>query len=64
MTRFAALSGIQPDGLFGYCQPVGGSPENNINNRTTSDFCVGQFLLAASYVGRLAQGAAAAATAM
>ena len=41
-------------GLYGYCQPVGGSPEHNINPTSTSDFCVGQFLLAATQVYKLA----------
>ena len=36
--------------LFGYCQPVGGSPEHNIDPESTSDFCVGQFLLGAVQV--------------
>ena len=44
---------LQPDGLFGYCQPVGGSPEHNINATSTSDFCVGLFLLAATEAANL-----------
>ena len=31
-----------------YCQPAGGSPQNNVNATSASDFCVGQFLLAAT----------------
>jgi len=45
---------LQPSGLFGYCQPVGGSPEHNISPNSTSDFCVGQFLLAATQIAKLA----------
>eukprot|EP01047_Picozoa_sp_COSAG01_P056544 COSAG01_NODE_6425_length_3674_cov_4.169790_4_plen_91_part_00 len=46
--KFMSSTALQPSGLFGYCQPVGGSPEHNINATSTSDFCVGQFLLAAT----------------
>jgi rhamnogalacturonyl hydrolase YesR len=45
---------LHADGLVGNCQPGGGSPENNFNASSTSNFCVGQFLLAASQVSRLA----------
>ena len=43
---------LQPSGLFGYCQPIGGSPASCSSN-STSDFCVGQFLLAATAVAKL-----------
>eukprot|EP00043_Microstomoeca_roanoka_P015059 m.150050 g.150050 ORF g.150050 m.150050 type:complete len:374 (-) comp16167_c5_seq1:71-1192(-) len=43
---------LHSDGLVGYCQPVGGGPSNSTST-DTSDFCVGQFLLAASEVARL-----------
>jgi hypothetical protein len=39
--------------VVGYCQPGGGSPENNYNATTSSDFCVGDFLLAASEMAQL-----------
>lgn len=39
-------------GLVGFCQPVGGGPAN-ATSTDTSDFCVGQFLLAGSEVARL-----------
>ena len=45
-----STTALQESGLFGYCQPVGGSPQNNVNASSTSDFCVGQFLLAAAQV--------------
>lgn len=45
---------LQKSGLFGYCQPVGGSPEHNISPDSTSDFCVGLFVLAATEVAQLA----------
>ena len=44
---------LQPSGLFGYCQPIGGSPAAAAAN-STSDFCVGQFLLASAAVAKLA----------
>jgi rhamnogalacturonyl hydrolase YesR len=44
---------LQADGLFGYCQPVGGSPAST-SATDTSDFCVGQFLLAATQIAKLA----------
>jgi hypothetical protein len=50
---------LQPNGLVGWCQPAAGSPGPALQN-STSDFCVGQFLLAGSQVLRLAEGAAAA----
>ena len=43
---------LQPSGLFGYCQPIGGSPAA-CNATTTSDFCVGQFLLASTAVAKV-----------
>lgn len=46
--KFMSTTALQENGMFGYCQPVGGSPENNVNATSTSDFCVGQFLLAAT----------------
>ena len=52
---FMYTTALQPSGLYGFCQPVGGSPEHNINAASTSDFCVGQFLLACSQVAKLAQ---------
>lgn len=52
--KFMSSTALQPSGLYGYCQPVGGSPEHNINPTSTSDFCVGQFLLAATQVSKLA----------
>lgn len=45
---------LHEDGRVGNCQPGGGSPENNFGANSTSDFCVGQFLLASSQVSRLA----------
>ena len=44
---------LQPSGLFGFCQPIGGSPASCSAN-STSDFCVGQFLLAATAVAKIA----------
>lgn len=42
----------QPDGMVGYCQPVGASPAPTSAN-TTSSFCTGQFLLAGSEIYKL-----------
>ena len=44
---------LQPSGRVGYCQPSGGSPENNFNASSTSAYCIGDFLLAASEVAVL-----------
>lgn len=46
---------LQPGGLLGWCQPPGGSPGDE-TAQSTSDFCVGLFLLAASEVYTLAGG--------
>ncbi|EGD81375.1 glycosyl hydrolase, family 88 [Salpingoeca rosetta] len=43
---------VHDSGLVGYCQPIGGGP-GNATATDTSDFCVGQFLLAASEIARL-----------
>jgi rhamnogalacturonyl hydrolase YesR len=50
------LSGkaLKPNGFVSYCQPVGASPAN-VDQTMTSDFCVGQFLLAASEMAKLAK---------
>lgn len=53
--KFMSGTALQKSGLYGYCQPVGGSPEHNINPTSTSDFCVGQFLLGTVQVSKLAQ---------
>ena len=46
----------RPGGLVGYCQPGASEPERNTFNRsTTTNFCVGQFLMAASQVARLTE---------
>ena len=48
-----STTALHPNGFVGNCQPGGGSPENNFGSNSTSNFCVGQFLLAASQVSRL-----------
>ena len=50
---------LHADGFVGYCQPGGGSPENNFGSNSTNNFCIGQFLLASSQVSRLAAAAGA-----
>ena len=44
---------LHTDGRVGNCQPGGAAPANNFDANSTSDFCVGQFLLAAAEVSRL-----------
>ena len=46
---------LQPSGLVGWCQPPGGAPGSE-SASSTSDFCVGQFLLAGSEIFKLAGG--------
>ncbi len=43
---------LQPDGFVGWCQPANGQPAPTVLN-STSDFCVGQFLLAGSEILKL-----------
>lgn len=50
--NWLSATAIQPNGLVGYCQPVGASPAS-ITPAMTSNFCVGQFLLAAAEVSKL-----------
>ena len=54
---WAALStlALHPSGLVGWCQPVGGGPAP-ATNVSTSDFCVGAFLMAGSQVYLAASG--------
>ena len=47
---------LQPSGLVGFCQPADGQPHPALQN-STSDFCVGQFLLAGSAVYELVAAA-------
>ena len=50
---WAGLSALaqQPSGMVGWCQPVGDAPAVATAS-STSDFCVGLFLLAGSEVYR------------
>ena len=50
-----ATTALQSNGLVGWCQPPNGQP-NPATQTDTSDFCVGQFLLAGSEVYKLAGG--------
>lgn len=45
---------VHESGLLGYCQPVGGGPQP-AKQDSTSDFCVGLFLLAAEQVAKLSE---------
>ena len=51
---WAGLAGtsLQPNGLVGWCQPANGQPAGTTQN-STSDFCVGNFLMAGAEVYRL-----------
>jgi len=51
---WAGLSGIalQPNGLVGWCQPPNGQPAPTSAN-STSDFCVGLWLLAGTEVYKM-----------
>ena len=42
-------------GLVGFCQPGGDEPENNFNSTSTTNFCVGQFMLAAGQMLKLGE---------
>jgi rhamnogalacturonyl hydrolase YesR len=55
--RYLSQIALQPDGLVGYVQPIGERADQhpNVNERTTSDFGVGAFLLAASEMTRYAR---------
>jgi unsaturated rhamnogalacturonyl hydrolase len=46
---------VRSDGRLGWCQPGGAAPAGNFNATTTSDFCVGSFLLAGSEIAKLAR---------
>lgn len=52
--RYLTETALQPDGLVGYVQPIGerADQHKNVNERSTSDFGVGAFLLAASEMTR------------
>ena len=49
-----STTALHSDGRVGNCQPGGGAPANNYDANSTSNFCVGQMLLAASEVSKLA----------
>ena len=42
-----------PSGHLGYCQPIGGGPQPAFAN-STSDFCIGLFLLAGEQIAEMA----------
>lgn len=52
---FLSRIAVQPDGTVGYVQPIGerADQHKNVNERSTADFGVGAFLLAASEMARL-----------
>ena len=52
---FLSTVSLQENGVVGFCQPGGGSPENNYNRTSTTSFCVGDFLLAASEISKVVE---------
>ena len=56
LTRPSPAGAVTEEGRLGWCQPGGASPANNFNSTTTSDFCVGTFLLAGSEMAKLGGG--------
>jgi opacity protein-like surface antigen len=58
--RCLSKTSLQPGGLVGYCQPVGYEPGRNVRQDSTSSFCTGQFIMAASSLSRIAPEAAPA----
>jgi rhamnogalacturonyl hydrolase YesR len=56
--KYLSTISLQADGLVGYVQPIGERAADNqeVNMRTTSDFGVGAFLLAASEMYRFVGG--------
>eukprot|EP01043_Picozoa_sp_COSAG02_P058548 COSAG02_NODE_7305_length_3073_cov_11.716543_2_plen_226_part_00 len=55
LNRPAPAGAVAEDGRLGWCQPGGAAPMGNFNSSTTSDFCVGTFLLAGSEMAKLAR---------
>lgn len=55
--NFLTTQALQPDGSFGFVQPIGEKaiPGQVVNASSTADFGVGAFLLAASEMARLTQ---------
>lgn len=55
--KFLTTQAIQPDGSFGYVQPIGEKaiPGQVVNAKSTADFGVGAFLLAAAEMARYTQ---------
>ena len=54
LTAPSPTGAVSKEGRLGWCQPGGAAPANNFNSTTTSDFCVGSFLLAGSEMAKLA----------
>ncbi len=56
LNRPSPVGAVDEDGRLGWCQPGGAAPMGNFNSSTTSDFCVGTFLLAGSEIAKLVRG--------
>ncbi|GHU69299.1 hypothetical protein FACS189413_07960 [Bacteroidia bacterium] len=58
--NYLTKTALQPDGTVGYVQPIGERADQHVvNERTTADFGVGAFLLAATEMVRFAENKAA-----
>lgn len=55
LNRPSPVGAVAQDGRLGWCQPGGAAPAGNFDVNSTSDFCVGAFLLAGAEVVKLAR---------
>jgi rhamnogalacturonyl hydrolase YesR len=53
LNRPSPVGAVAIDGRLGWCQPGGGSPQGNFDFNSTSDYCVGTYLLAGSELAKL-----------
>ena len=53
LSRPTPAGAVAPDGRLGWCQPGGGSPQQNFGFNSTSDYCVGTFLLAGAELAKM-----------
>lgn len=58
LNRPSPVGAVALDGRLGWCQPGGAAPAGNFGSNSTSDFCVGAFLLAGSEMAKLARSSA------
>ena len=58
LARPSPLGAVRSDGLLGWCQPGGASPNGKASSNSTSDFCVGAFLLGGSELATMLKNTA------